>query len=75
MLFGNASILKDLVLYALPIPQQSPPFVPIYTRQFDVPVAEVSVHWTEMAGSKIRFTSILHMAFELITIKVRGEGL
>lgn len=38
--------------------------------QFDVPVAEVSVQWTEMAGSKIRFTSILHMAFELVTIKV-----
>ena len=34
-------------------------------------MSEVSVQWTEMAGSKIRFTSILHMAFELITIKVR----
>ena len=38
--------------------------------QFEVPVTEVSVHWTEMAGSKIRFTSILHMAFELLSIKV-----
>ena len=28
------------------------------------------MQWTEMAGSKIRFTSILHMAFELVTIKV-----
>lgn len=34
------------------------------------PRAEVQVTWTEMAGSKIRFTSILHMAFELATLKV-----
>lgn len=31
---------------------------------------EVQVNWTEMAGSKIRVTSILHMAFELATLKV-----
>ncbi len=43
----------------------------ILCMQFEVPVAEVQVHWTEMPGSKIRFTSILHMAFELLTIKVR----
>lgn len=36
---------------------------------------EVQVKWTEMPGSKIRFTSILHMAFELATIKVHfGHG-
>jgi hypothetical protein len=28
------------------------------------------VHWQEMPGSKIKFTSILHMAFELAAIKV-----
>lgn len=27
----------------------------------------------EMPGSKIRFTSVLHMALELMTIKVRPE--
>lgn len=32
------------------------------------------VNWTEMPGSKIRFTSILHMAFELATLKVRARG-
>eukprot|EP00798_Chlamydomonas_sp_ICE-L_P019951 gene19951-26659_t len=40
---------------------------------FNVPVAEEHVHWTEMPGSKIRFTSILHMAFELLTIKLYGR--
>ncbi|GAX81411.1 hypothetical protein CEUSTIGMA_g8841.t1 [Chlamydomonas eustigma] len=39
-------------------------------EQFEIPVSEVSVRWTEMPGSKIRFTSILHMAFELLTIKI-----
>eukprot|EP00955_Chlamydomonas_euryale_P117234 366462-Chlamydomonas_euryale.AAC.19 len=38
-------------------------------EQLDVPVAEVPVSWTEMPGSKIRPTSILHMAYELLTIK------
>ncbi len=38
--------------------------------QFEIPVSEVFVQWTEMPGSKIRPTSILHMAFELCTIKV-----
>lgn len=33
---------------------------------------EVQVHWTEMAGSKIRATSVLHMAWELATLKVRA---
>lgn len=34
-----------------------------------IPVKEVAVDWTEMEGSKIRPTSILHMAWELLTIK------
>lgn len=35
-----------------------------------IPVVEVNVNWTEMPGSKIKFTSILHMAFEMLTVKV-----
>jgi len=35
-----------------------------------VPLVEVPVEWTEMPGSKIRFTSIISMAFELVTTKV-----
>ncbi|KAJ9532547.1 hypothetical protein QJQ45_010622 [Haematococcus lacustris] len=35
-----------------------------------VPLTEVSVQWTEMPGSKIRPTSILFMAFELLALKV-----
>ena len=53
----------------IPSPPSNGPSISFH-QQFEVPVAEVSVHWTEMAGSKIRFTSILHMAFELVTIKV-----
>lgn len=34
-----------------------------------VPVAEEGVAWTEIPGSKIRPTSIIHMAFELTMIK------
>lgn len=30
----------------------------------------VQVNWMEMPGSKIRVTSIIHMAFELISIKL-----
>ncbi len=43
--------------------------------QLGVPVAEVAVPWTEMPGSKIRLTSILHMASELLTMKVGAAGL
>mmetsp|Transcript_24160 Transcript_24160/g.52785 ORF Transcript_24160/g.52785 Transcript_24160/m.52785 type:complete len:356 (+) Transcript_24160:132-1199(+) len=43
--------------------------------QFGIPVTEVSVNWTEMPGSKIRFTSILHMAFELLVLKVMYQVL
>jgi len=35
---------------------------------------EVSVNWTEIPGSKVRMTSIMHMVFELLLIKV-GYGL
>jgi hypothetical protein len=33
------------------------------------------VQWMEMPGSKIRFTSILHMAFELLTLKLAYQWL
>lgn len=36
-----------------------------------IPIKEMHVNWTEMPGSKIKFTSIIHMAFELVTLKVR----
>ncbi|PNW71403.1 hypothetical protein CHLRE_16g652850v5 [Chlamydomonas reinhardtii] len=39
-------------------------------EQLGIPVAEVSVNWTEIPGSKIRFTSILLMATELLIIKM-----
>ncbi|KAF8069502.1 ALG5 [Scenedesmus sp. PABB004] len=43
----------------------------IYLAQaLGVPIKEVQVQWMEMPGSKIRFTSVLHMAFELLTIKL-----
>jgi len=35
-----------------------------------IPLTEVFVQWTEMPGSKIRPTSIISMAFELLTVKV-----
>ena len=34
-----------------------------------VPIAEESVAWTEVAGSKIRFWSMITMACELCLIK------
>ncbi len=46
-----------------------------------VPMSEVQVTWTEIPGSKVRITSIAHIAFELATIAVgyksglwRAEG-
>ncbi|KAG2485304.1 hypothetical protein HYH03_015978 [Edaphochlamys debaryana] len=39
-------------------------------EQLQIPVTEVSVNWTEIPGSKIRFTSILLMAMELLILKV-----
>lgn len=32
------------------------------------------MHWTEMPGSKIRATSILDMAWEMLTLKVGCGG-
>ena len=37
-------------------------------------MVEVSVNWIEIPGSKVRMTSIMHMVFELLLIKV-GYGL
>lgn len=42
-------------------------------QSFKVPTAEVQVAWTEIPGSKIRITSIIHIAFELAMIAV-GYG-
>jgi dolichyl-phosphate beta-glucosyltransferase len=38
-----------------------------------VPMAEVQVAWTEIPGSKVRLTSIAHIAFELAMVRV-GYG-
>lgn len=35
-------------------------------RRCSVPIGEVAVTWREIPGSKIRFTSILHMSWELL---------
>jgi dolichyl-phosphate beta-glucosyltransferase len=54
----------------------------VYLAQtLKVPMREVQVTWTEIPGSKVRITSIAHIAFELATIAVgyktgmwRAEG-
>ncbi|XP_062214141.1 uncharacterized protein LOC133915130 [Phragmites australis] len=43
-------------------------------KNLSIPMVEVSVNWTEIPGSKVRMTSIMHMVFELLLIKV-GYGL
>ncbi|TVU02955.1 hypothetical protein EJB05_51500, partial [Eragrostis curvula] len=43
-------------------------------KHLRIPMVEVSVTWTEIPGSKVRMTSIMHMVFELLLIKV-GYGL
>lgn len=35
-----------------------------------IPMSEVQVVWTEIAGSKVRLTSVAHIAFELAMIKL-----
>jgi dolichyl-phosphate beta-glucosyltransferase len=41
-----------------------------------VPMAEVQVTWTEIPGSKVRLTSIAHIAFELAMLKIAyGSGM
>ncbi|GFR53161.1 hypothetical protein Agub_g15884 [Astrephomene gubernaculifera] len=39
-------------------------------EQLGIPVTEVFVNWTEIPGSKIRFTSIILMALELAVLKI-----
>ncbi|KAL4439689.1 hypothetical protein ABPG75_002690 [Micractinium tetrahymenae] len=43
-------------------------------QQLQIPMAEVQVNWTEIPGSKIRLTSIVHMALELAMIKTGYGG-
>ncbi|CAA6661747.1 unnamed protein product [Spirodela intermedia] len=43
-------------------------------KHLKIPMIEISVSWSEIPGSKIRLTSILHMLFELVLIRV-GYGL
>jgi dolichyl-phosphate beta-glucosyltransferase len=37
-------------------------------------MVEVSVNWTEIPGSKVRMTRILHVVYRLVLVKV-GYGL
>jgi dolichyl-phosphate beta-glucosyltransferase len=39
-------------------------------QTFKVPIAEVQVAWTEIPGSKVRLTSIVHIAFELAMVGI-----
>ncbi|EFN51845.1 hypothetical protein CHLNCDRAFT_27604 [Chlorella variabilis] len=43
-------------------------------QRLKVPMAEVQVNWTEIPGSKIRLTSMVHMALELAMIKMGYGG-
>ncbi|MQM13417.1 hypothetical protein Taro_046343 [Colocasia esculenta] len=43
-------------------------------KHLKIPMIEVSVGWSEIPGSKVRMTSILHMLFELLLIRL-GYGL
>ncbi|XP_042455804.1 dolichyl-phosphate beta-glucosyltransferase-like [Zingiber officinale] len=43
-------------------------------KHIGIPIIEVSVNWSEIPGSKVRLTSILHMLFELMLIRL-GYGL
>mmetsp|Transcript_26205 Transcript_26205/g.47971 ORF Transcript_26205/g.47971 Transcript_26205/m.47971 type:complete len:267 (+) Transcript_26205:355-1155(+) len=44
--------------------------VVLLCRFLGVPIAEVDVTWTEVPGSKLRVMSVVHMALELLLIKV-----
>lgn len=47
----------------------------LLARRLGVPLREVGVCWTEMPGSKIRPTSVLHMAWELAVLRLAyGAG-
>ena len=37
-------------------------------------MAEIQVTWTEIPGSKLRVTSTISMALELLLIKASGRG-
>lgn len=39
-------------------------------RELKIPIVEVPVDWTEIPGSKIKATSIVHMAWELLAILI-----
>lgn len=41
----------------------------LLAQQLKIPMAEVQVTWTEIPGSKIRLTSMVHMALELFLLK------
>ncbi|KAL4188863.1 hypothetical protein AMTRI_Chr08g162610 [Amborella trichopoda] len=43
-------------------------------KYLNIPMIEISVNWSEIPGSKVRMTSILHMLFELLLIRT-GYGL
>ncbi|KAG9445129.1 hypothetical protein H6P81_016469 [Aristolochia fimbriata] len=43
-------------------------------KRLGITMVEVSVNWSEIPGSKVRLTSILHMLFELVLIRL-GYGL
>ncbi|CAL9098161.1 unnamed protein product [Musa textilis] len=43
-------------------------------KHLSIPMIEVSVNWSEIPGSKVRLSSIIHMLFELILIRL-GYGL
>lgn len=42
-------------------------------KRLRIPVQEVAVTWTEIPGSKVKMSSIVHMAFELVLIRL-GYG-
>ncbi|XP_024526403.1 dolichyl-phosphate beta-glucosyltransferase [Selaginella moellendorffii] len=42
-------------------------------KRLGIPALEIAVNWTEIPGSKLRMTSILHMLFELLLIRI-GYG-
>lgn len=41
--------------------------------QLQIPMAEIQVTWTEIPGSKLRVTSTISMALELLLIKASGR--
>lgn len=58
---------------ALPCPTAVPPPPPPPPPP-QIPMSEVQVHWTEIPGSKIRPSSMAHMALELALLKAGYSG-